>query len=80
MKMKKKRKNPYLKPHKRRSRKNLLREKLKNQYQRRKRLKLLMMRRAKNSELKSAKKLLNSKKKMMRNSQRLAVAHKLAMI
>jgi hypothetical protein len=35
--MKKKRKNPYLKPRKRRSRKNLLREKLKNQYLRRKR-------------------------------------------
>jgi hypothetical protein len=32
MKMKKKRKNPYLKPHKRRSRKNLPREKSKNQY------------------------------------------------
>jgi hypothetical protein len=80
MKMKKKRKNPYLKPHKRRSRKNLLREKSNKQYPRGKRLKLLMMRRIKNSELMSAKKLLNSKKKMRRNSQSLAVAHRLGMI
>jgi hypothetical protein len=39
-----------------------------------------MMRRAKNSELKSVKKLLNSTTKMKRNSQSLAVAHRLAMI
>ena len=80
MKMKKKRKNSCLNPHKRRSRKNLPREKLKSQYPRGKRLKLLMMRRIKNSELKSAKIMLNSKKKMMRNSQSLAVAHRLGMI
>ena len=80
MKIKKKRKNQCLKPHKRRSRKNLLREKSKNQYPRGKRLKLLMMRRVKNSGVMSAKKMLNSKKKMRRNSQSLAVAHRLAMI
>jgi len=80
MKMKKKRNNPYLKPQKRRSRKNLLREKSKSQYPTRKRFKLLMMRRIKNSELKSTKKMLNSKKKMKRNSQSLAVALRLGMI
>jgi hypothetical protein len=54
MMMKKKRKNPCLNPHKRRSRKNLLRESLKSQYPIRKRLRLLMRRRRKSSLLMSA--------------------------
>jgi hypothetical protein len=38
------------------------------------------MRRIKNSELKSAKMMLNSKKKMRRNSPSLEVAHRVGMI
>lgn len=51
MKMKRKRKNPCLNPHKRRSRRNLLREGFKSLYPRKKRLRLLMRRRRKNSLL-----------------------------
>jgi len=83
MMMKKKRKNPYLNLHKRRSRKNLLRESLKSQYPIRKRLRLLMRMRRKNSLLMRAKKMIkaNSKKKTRRrNSLSLAVAHRLRII
>jgi len=83
MKMKKKRKNQCLNPHKRKSRKNLLREGLKSQYPIRKRLRLLMRRRRKISLLTRAKMMIkvNSKKRRRRkNSLSLAVTHRLRMI
>ena len=82
MKMKKKRKNPYLNPNKRRSRKNLLRGGLKSQYPRKKRLRLLIRRRRKSSLMMRAKMMIkvNSKnRRRKRNSQSLAVALRLAM-
>ena len=82
MKIKKKRKNPYLNLHKRRSRMNLLRESLKSQYPIRKRLRLLMRMRRKNCMSMRAKMMnkVNSKKMRRRNSLSLAVAHRLGMI